>query len=88
MRIDCRRNSCWPLARQQDPVLAARLAAMPSNDADLAAAIGAGPVVLGMIASPETTGKTLRAPPFLVSDVGKRVGMSAATLNRRPCSKA
>jgi adenylate cyclase len=70
-----------PLARQQDPILAEHLAAMPSNDTDLAEAIGAGPVVLGMIASPETTGKTLRAPPFLVADGAKRGGTSAATLN-------
>lgn len=69
------------LARQKDPILAARLAAMPSNDTELAAAIGAGPVVLGMVVSPELTGKTLRAPPFLVSDVAKRAGTSAATLN-------
>jgi adenylate cyclase len=35
-------------ARQQDPILAERLAALPSNDAELAAAIGAAPVVLAI----------------------------------------
>jgi adenylate cyclase len=54
-------------ARQRDPVLAERLAALPSNDAELAAAIGAGPVVLGMITSPDVTGKTLRTVPFPVA---------------------
>ena len=38
-----RRSNCRS-ARKQDPALAARLAALPSNDAELAAAIRAGPV--------------------------------------------
>ena len=54
-------------ARQKDPVLAERLGGLPSNDAELAAAIGAGPVVLGMVTSPDPTGKTLRAPPFPIA---------------------
>jgi adenylate cyclase len=68
-------------ARQKDPVLAERLAALPSNDADLAAAIRAGPVVLGMIASPDATGKTLRAPPFMIAGPHVPAGTSAASLN-------
>jgi adenylate cyclase len=63
-------------ARQKDPVLAERLAGLPSNDAELAAAIGAGPVVLGMIASPDPTGKTLRTAPFLMP-AGARVPVAA-----------
>ncbi len=55
-------------AGKDDPVLAARLAVLPSNDTELAAAIGAGPVVLGLTGSPDPTGKTLRAAPFAVSD--------------------
>ena len=51
-----------------DPVLAARLAGLPSNDTELAAAIGAGPVVLGLTGSTDPTGKTLRAAPFPVFD--------------------
>ena len=38
-------------------ILADRLASLPSNDAELAAAIGAGPVVLGLVGTAETTGK-------------------------------
>ena len=61
-------------ARQKDPILAERLAAMPSNDAELAAAIGAGPVVLGLIGTPDPTDKEPRAPPFRVFDAIKRAG--------------
>ncbi len=64
-------------ARKQDPILAARLDALPSNDAELAAAIGAGPVVLGLVGMPEATGKTLRAPPFVVANPDKRAGSTA-----------
>jgi len=65
-------------ARQDDPVLAARLDALPSNDAELAAAIGAGPVVLGIAGMPDATGKTLRAPPFMIVDPDKRTGSAGA----------
>jgi adenylate cyclase len=51
-----------------DPVLAARVAALPSNDTELAAAIRAGPVVLGLTGAPDATGKTLRAPQFTIHD--------------------
>ena len=57
-------------ARERDPILAERLAALPSNDAELAEAIGAGPVVLGLVGMPNATGKTLRAPAFPVSPPG------------------
>jgi len=65
-------------ARQQDPVLAERLASLPSNDTDLASAIAAGPVVLGLMGVPDTTGRTLRAPPFTVADADRREGMASA----------
>ena len=68
-------------ARQRDPILAERLAALPSNDTELAAAIAAGPVVLGLIQTPEPTGKTLRAPPVLISDSTRSTDTSAARLN-------
>ena len=69
-------------ARQKDPILAERLAALPSSDAELAAAIGAGPVVLGMITSPDATGKTLRTAPFPVSaaKADSRVPITALNL--------
>ena len=65
-------------ARQQDPVLAERLSSLPSNDTDLASAIAAGPVVLGLMGMPDTTGRTLRAPPFTVADADKREGVESA----------
>jgi len=65
-------------ARQRDPVLAERLATLTSNDTDLASAIGAGPVVLGLVGMPDTTGKTLRAPPFTVADAERREGIASA----------
>jgi adenylate cyclase len=68
-------------ARQNDPILAARLDALPSNDTVLAAAIRAGPVVLGFLGVPDATGRTLRAPPFVVADSGRREGTTASTPN-------
>jgi adenylate cyclase len=47
-------------AQKEDPVLAAHLAALPSNDTELAAAIHAGPVVLGVVGTSEPSKKTLR----------------------------
>ncbi len=67
-------------ARQQDPVLAEKLAALPSNDAELAAAIGAGPVVLGLVGMPEATGKIVRAPAFSVFEPDKRPGAADVAL--------
>ncbi len=63
------------------PILAARLDALPSNDAELAAAIRAGPVVLGLLGMPDATGRTLRAPPFVVVDPGRRDGTAVAAPN-------
>jgi len=68
-------------ARQQDPVLAERLSSLPSNDTELASAIGAGPVVLGLIGAPDKTGRTLRAPPFMVADEDRREGIASAAPN-------
>jgi adenylate cyclase len=68
-------------ARQQDPILAERLAALPSNDAELAAAIAAGPVVLAMIGTQDPTGKELRAAPFRIFDSIKSAGTTGAPLN-------
>ena len=67
-RTGCRRSGCSKRARHDDPILAARLAALPSNDTELAAAIRAGPVVLSLAGTPDPTGKTLRAPPFTIFD--------------------
>jgi serine phosphatase RsbU (regulator of sigma subunit)/CHASE2 domain-containing sensor protein len=52
--------------RDRDPDTASHLAALPSNDTELAAAIAAGPVILGLVGTPEVTGRTLRVPPFAV----------------------
>jgi adenylate cyclase len=67
-------------ARQDDPVLAGRLDALPANDTVLARAIAAGPVVLGLAGTPEPTPGELRAPPFLVVDRTGR-GMSGIAVN-------
>jgi adenylate cyclase len=55
-------------ARQQDPVLASHLDQLPSSDSELARAIAAGPVVLGLAGTSERTSREPLAPPFLVSD--------------------
>jgi adenylate cyclase len=55
-------------ARQRDPVLAKQLDMLPSNDGELAAAIAAGPVILGLAGAPERTGHEPLAPPFIVTD--------------------
>ena len=68
-------------ARRDDPVLAAHLAPLPSNDTELAAAIAAGPVVLGLVGWPERTGKTLRAPPFAIVDAERRGDATAQSIN-------
>lgn len=61
-----------PAEKQKDPLLASRLAALPSNDSELAHAIAAGPVVLALAGLPAATGRTPLAPPFVVFDRGKR----------------
>ncbi|TMH59986.1 MAG: CHASE2 domain-containing protein [Betaproteobacteria bacterium] len=57
-------------ARQQDPVLASRLQTLPSNDDELARAIAAGPVVLGLAGTLAHTDMEPLAPPFIVVDRG------------------
>ncbi len=59
-------------AQRVDPELSARLSALPSNDAEMAAAIGAGPVVLGLVGTPEPTAKVLRAAPIKIMDPERR----------------
>lgn len=58
-------------ARQRDPVLASHLDGLPSSDGELARAIAAGPVVLGLAGTPDATGHEPLAPPFLVTDRSK-----------------
>ncbi len=53
-------------AGYQAPELARQLAALPSHDEALAGALAATPSVLGIAGSHDTTGMTLRAPPFIV----------------------
>lgn len=65
-------------ARRDDPVLARRLDALPSNDSVLAAAIAAGPVVLGLAGMPDATHAEPLAPPFLVVDRSHPAGAIAA----------
>jgi serine phosphatase RsbU (regulator of sigma subunit) len=55
-------------ARQNDPVLAGRLDALPSSDSELGRAIAAGPVVLALAGTPERTDHEPLAPPFMVID--------------------
>ena len=57
-------RSAW----RDDPVLASRLDALPSNDSVLASAIAAGPVVLGFAGTPDANGAEPRVPPFLLVD--------------------
>ena len=53
-----------------DAAIERTIRALPSNDAMLAAAIADGPVVLVAAGVPHATGRTLRAPPFVVSGAG------------------
>ena len=55
-------------AMQTDPVLAARLGALPSGDSELGRAIAAGPVVLALAGTGERTARELLAPPFMITD--------------------
>jgi serine phosphatase RsbU (regulator of sigma subunit) len=64
-------------ARRDDPVLAGRLDALPSNDSVLAAAIAAGPVVLGLAGLPDATRAQPLTPPFLVVDRRRGAGVGA-----------
>ncbi|MFO1413928.1 MAG: CHASE2 domain-containing protein [Burkholderiales bacterium] len=57
-------------ARRDDPVLAGRLAALPTNDGVLADAIARQPVVLGYAGLPTATDAKPLAPPFMIVDRG------------------
>jgi serine phosphatase RsbU (regulator of sigma subunit)/CHASE2 domain-containing sensor protein len=57
--------------KQQDPVLASHLDALPSSDSELARAIAAGPVVLGLAGIPDRTNKETLGPPFVVINQSK-----------------
>jgi serine phosphatase RsbU (regulator of sigma subunit) len=54
--------------RQRDPALAERLGALPSSDTELAHAIAAGPVVVGLAGIEDHRDKDPPAPPFVVVD--------------------
>jgi serine phosphatase RsbU (regulator of sigma subunit)/CHASE2 domain-containing sensor protein len=57
-------------ARKDDAALAAALAARPSNDVLLAAALAESNAVLAVAGMPKATGLPLRAVPFTVRDPG------------------
>ena len=75
-----------------DADLAQSLSALPSHDTELARAIGATRVVLGMAGSPEPTGMTLFATPILIegaspndaASVHTRVARFEGVLNNLP----
>lgn len=58
-------------AKASDPILAQRLAALASHDSELARAIGAERVVLGLAGTLERTDVVPRAPPVVVVDRGR-----------------
>ncbi len=60
-------------AREDDPILAGRLALLPSNDAELARAVAAAPVVMALAGTLYPTQPVLRVAP--VSVVGPAAGM-------------
>lgn len=53
-----------------DPAIERTIKALPTNDAMLAKAIADAPVVLVAAGVPDATGRTLRAPPFVVAGSG------------------
>jgi adenylate cyclase len=59
-------------ARQEDPVLASHLDALPSSDSELARAIAEGPVVLGLAGTFDRTTREVSSPPFVVVDRAPR----------------
>jgi serine phosphatase RsbU (regulator of sigma subunit)/CHASE2 domain-containing sensor protein len=70
--------------RQADPVLANRLAALPSNDSELSHAIADAPVVLGLAGTLDPTRREALAPPFVVVDRGPRDRASDAVVSGLP----
>ncbi len=71
-------------AKQNDPLLAGRLDALPSNDGELSRAIAAGPVVLGLAGIPQRTDKEPLAPPFIVVDRAKAGYSSTVSVSNMP----
>jgi CHASE2 domain-containing sensor protein/serine phosphatase RsbU (regulator of sigma subunit) len=63
-------------ARQRDPALAERLAALPSNDSVLARSVGAARVVLVVAGTREPGGGTLRTAPVVVVGRGGAAGLA------------
>ena len=61
---------------EQDPALAQRLAALPSNDRLLADAVGAARVVLVVAGTHDRSGGALRAAPVVVSGAGAGSGLA------------
>jgi len=55
-------------ARKDDPVLATRLEARPSNDSQLARSVAAAPTVLAIAGTPDSGQHPLRAAPFSIYD--------------------
>jgi len=58
-----------PEVAARDPALAAGLAALPSNDTELARAIAAAPVVLALAGTPAPTDRVLRVAPITVRNL-------------------
>ena len=65
--------------RPLDPLLAQRLAELPSNDAELGRAIASAPVVVALTDAPAPTGKLLRVVPVAVANAAAGTGGAAAT---------
>ena len=63
---------------QKDPLLTSRIAALPSNDHELARALASAHAVLPLAGIPERTDREPLAPPFVVIDRSRR-GDSVAT---------
>ncbi|HEY1458592.1 MAG TPA: CHASE2 domain-containing protein [Casimicrobiaceae bacterium] len=66
-------------ARKDDPVLAARLEAQPSNDHELARSVAAAPTVLAIAGTPDPRQHALRAAPFSIYDKKRADGDAGAS---------
>jgi adenylate cyclase len=69
---------------EADAALRERIAALPSNDAQLAAALHSAPTVLAMVGAPERTMQALRAAPVLAGGAHE----DAALVARAPAGLA
>ena len=68
-------------ARSQDPILAERLARLPTHDAALARSLAAAPTVMAFAGAPAPTGATVRVPPMTISGgAGGRQSLAIARL--------